>query len=324
MNRMSLKAAACVVAGLSFAACGSDSDTSDSAGSAAEKPTIAVTTNILGDVVETVVGDSAEVVTIMPVGADPHDFQASAQEVDTMSNADALIVNGAGFEEGLLDVIENAEDDGVPTFEAIGAVETIEFGEAAHGDEEHSDEDDGHGHGGGDPHFFTDPTRMAVAVEALVDFLQDTVEFDDPAAVGASADAYLVELDSLDAEIAAMVEALPAEQRVLVTNHEVFGYFADRYGFEVVGAVIPGGGTTGSVSAGELAELAEVIEAEGVPAIFADTSSSDELVETLAGEVGDITVVELYTESLGTADSDGSTYLDMVRVNAQRITDALA
>ncbi|MEL6893650.1 MAG: zinc ABC transporter substrate-binding protein, partial [Actinomycetota bacterium] len=108
-----------------------------------ELPTIVVTTNILGDVVSEVVGDAAEVVTIMPVGADPHDFQASAQEVDTLMNADALIVNGAAFEEGLLDVIESAEDEGIPTFEAISVVETIEFGEGGHdhSDEEHSDEE---------------------------------------------------------------------------------------------------------------------------------------------------------------------------------------
>ncbi len=102
-------------------------------------PTIAVTTNVLGDVVEAVVGESAEVVTIMPVGADPHDFQASAQEVVAINTADALIVNGAGFEEGLLDVIDAAGNEGVPTFEAISAVDTIEFGEGGHDD--HSDDD---------------------------------------------------------------------------------------------------------------------------------------------------------------------------------------
>ncbi len=121
-----------------------------------------------------------------------------------------------------------------------------------------------------------------------------------------------------------LVEAIPAERRVLVTNHEVFGYFADRYGFEVVGVVIPGGSTTDAASAGELAELAEVIEAEGVPAIFADTSSPDELINTLAEEVGSIEVVELYSESLGEPGTDGATYLEMVQTNAERISAALA
>jgi zinc/manganese transport system substrate-binding protein len=307
---------------------------------AEEAPTIVVTTNILGDVVSEVVGDAANVVTVMPVGADPHDFQASAQEVDTMMNADALIVNGEAFEEGLLDVIDSASSAGVPTFEAISAVDTIEFGEGGHdhadedhADEDHADEDHAdetkdddhdHDHSGADPHFFTDPMRMAAAVEGIVEFLQSEVAFADPAALDASADAYIDELIAVDAEVEGLVGLIPEDGRVMVTNHEVFGYFADRYGFEVVGVVIPGGGTTDSVSAGELAELAEVIESEGVPAIFADTSSSDQLVQTLAAEVGDIEVVPLFTESLGAADSEGATYLDMVRTNGQRISDALA
>ncbi len=360
------------VLGLGLAACGSDESastdetvtttatsattdapsTTESAGptettaspdtiSSTEMPTIVVTTNILGDVVAEVVGDAAEIVTIMPVGADPHNFQASAQEVDALMNADALIVNGAGFEEGLLDVIDNAVDEGVPTFEAISAVDTIEFGANAHdhdhadedhADEDHADEDhadeaaagDEHDHSGVDPHFFTDPMRMAAAVEGIVEFLQAEIEFADPTVLDASAAAYVAELTALDAEVAESVAAIPEERRVLVTNHEVFGYFADRYGFELVGAVIPGGGTADSVSAGELADLAAVIEAEGVPAIFADTSSPDELVRTLADEVGAVAVVELYSESLGEPDSDGDTYLAMVRTNSERISAALA
>ncbi|MDG1265530.1 MAG: metal ABC transporter substrate-binding protein, partial [Ilumatobacter sp.] len=192
-----------------------------------------------------------------------------------------------------------------------------------HSDEEHSDHDD-HGHSGADPHFFTDPMRMAAAVDGIVDFLFEEVAFTDPAAVEASANAYIAELTALDADVVSLVESIPEERRVLVTNHEVFGYFAERYGFKVVGAVIPSSSTTDSASAGELAELAEKIEAEGVPAIFADTSSSDDLIDALAGEVDDVTVVELYSESLGEPGSDGATYVDMVLTNAQRITSALA
>jgi len=342
--------AAVAVIGLGLAACGSDEGDSsatevgeqvDASDSDAELPTIVVTTNVLGDVVDQVVGDSAEVITIMPVGTDPHDFQASAQEVDAMNNADALIVNGAAFEEGLLDVIEGAEGEGVPTFEAISAVETIEFGGGGHeehGDEDHDedadhdededhDEDDEHGdeeHSGVDPHFFTDPMRMATAVDGMVDFLQTEVAFADPAAVEVSADAYIAELTSLDGEVASLVDSIPEERRVLVTNHEVFGYFADRYGFEVVGAVIPSGSTTDGASARELAELAEQIEDTGVPAIFGDTSSSDDLVNALADEVGDVAVIELYSESLGEPGSAGGSYLEMVRANAERMSAALA
>lgn len=311
------------------AGCGDDDDTSAGAGG---RPTVVVTTNILGDVVTNLAGDAVDVVTIMPVGADPHDFQASAQQANTMRTADVLIVNGADFEEGLIDVIRGAESDGVATFEAISAVSTIEFGASGHDHDDHErDEDhdehkgdeDHEDHEGADPHFFTDPARMALAVPAIADFLIDNVDGLDAAAVEASAADYAQELADLDADVAALMESVPADSRILVTNHEVFGYFADRYGFEVVGTVIPSGSTLDGTGAGGLVELAETIEAEGVPAIFSDTSSSDQLAETLADEVGDVAVVELYTESLGDAGSDGATYVSMIRTNAERIAAAL-
>ncbi|MEM7275636.1 MAG: metal ABC transporter substrate-binding protein, partial [Actinomycetota bacterium] len=319
-----------------------------------------------------------------------------------MLSADALVVNGLNFEEGLLDVIESAEEAGIPTFEATSAIETIEYAEGGghddhddHGDEEHKDEeghdhddeeghdhddeeghdhddedkdedghdhddeeghdhddedkdedghdhddeeghddeehkdedghDHGHDHSGDDPHFFTDPNRMADAVEGIGAFLTSEIDGLDATAVQTAVAAYVGELKALDEEVQALVDAIPEDQRVLITNHEVFGYFADRYGFEVVGTIIPSGSTAESASAGELAELAETIEAEGVPAIFADTSASTQLAETLAAEVGgDVEVVELYTESLGEAGSEGESYLSMVGTNASRISDALS
>ncbi|MDG1087120.1 MAG: zinc ABC transporter substrate-binding protein, partial [Acidimicrobiales bacterium] len=112
-----------------------------------ERPVVAVTTNILGDVVEQMVGDYVDVVTIMPVGADPHDFQASAQQIAQLGDAAVLIINGADFEAGLIDVIESVEADGTPVFKAISAVSTIEFGDEDHGDEDHDDEDHDDDHG---------------------------------------------------------------------------------------------------------------------------------------------------------------------------------
>ncbi len=164
---------------------------------------------------------------------------------------------------------------------------------------------------------------MAVAADGIAAFLIATVDGIDGDALRSSADAYIGELNALDAEVTETLSGISDEQRVLVTNHEVFGYFADNYGFEVVGTVIPSGSTADGASAQALAELAEVIEHEGVPAIFGDTSSSNELVETLAAEVGDIEIVELFSESLGDTDSEGGTYLEMVRTNASRIAAAL-
>ena len=330
-------AAAGAALSLLAAACGSEAEVSSAA--PADAPTIAVTTNILGDVVENLVGDLANVETIMPVGSDPHDFQASAQQVALVGDADAVVINGAFFEEGLWDMIEATEDDGVPVHHAIDVVSTIEFAEGGHGHDdeegdehddeegdEHDDEEgDEHGHeeGGADPHFFTDPVRMADAVEGITAFLIETVDGLDAGAVQANADAYVAELAALDTEVTEILGGLSDEQRVLITNHEVFGYFADQYDFEVVGTVIPSGSTLDGASGGALAELAEEIEHEGVSAIFSDVSASDELINALADEVGDVAVVELFTESLGDADSEGATYIEMVRTNATRMADAL-
>jgi zinc/manganese transport system substrate-binding protein len=245
-----------------------------------------------------------------------------------MRGADVLITNGAGFEEGLGETIEAAEQDGVATFAAIDAVETLslededEHVEGAEEDERADDDEDGHD--GVDPHFFTDPARMATAAQAIADFLVDEVPALDSAAFAGQVDAAIGGLHDLDRQVDETLAAVPAERRTLVTNHEVFGYFADRYGFEVVGAVIPSISTEASPSAGEIDELAATITAEGVPAIFADTSSPASLADTLADEVGDVAVVELYSESLGDPGSGADTYAGMMRTNATRIADALS
>ena len=247
-------------AGLFFAvalvasACGSTETSVAGESIDPDLPTVVVTTNILGDVVRNIVGDQMNVEVIMPVGADPHDFQASAQQVTTIGEADAMIVNGANFEEGLIDVIWTAREDGVETFEAIDVVQTLEFdGEDVHDDDEeedghddeeedghddeeedghddeedgHDDDEDGHGHdeGGVDPHFFTDPSRVALAAGGIADFLIEHVEGIDADALTASADAYVDELNALDSEIADVFAGIDADDRILVTNHEVFAY----------------------------------------------------------------------------------------------------
>jgi zinc/manganese transport system substrate-binding protein len=319
-----------------------------------ELPTIVVTTNILGDIVTQTVGDLAEVEVIMPVGADPHDFAPSARQAESMENADLLVTNGAGFEEGMLVVIEQVESTGTPVFSFADNISLLQFAakeehsesdddhdhdhdhggeeekpegtDAEHSDEEHSDaehSDDEHNHSGDDPHIWTDPSRMITAVEAFgAEFaLLDGV---DAAAVEAQVQSYIDELIALDAEMETTLSTIPAEQRVLVTNHEVFGYFADRFAFEVVGAVIPSSTTNAEPSTAEVEELVALIEQEQIPAIFADTSSPTRLAEAIASSAGGaVEVVLLYSESLGEPGSGADTYLTMMATNATLIADAL-
>lgn len=310
----------CGAAGLT--ACGDEGD--EGSGPPDSAGRVVVTTSILGDVVRNLVGDAVEVEVVMPPNADPHDFAASAQQANAMREADALVVNGLGFEEGLLDTIESAESDGVLVITAADAIEPIPFEGDAHEDEapedEHAGEEAEHAD---DPHLFTDPVRVRQAAELIADQLAaqipglDSPAFDDRVA------AYLDGLDALDAEVEELLSDIPDAQRVLVTNHEVFGYFADRYAFEVLGTVIPGGSTLAEPGAADLADLIHEIDEHRVPAIFVDTSSPTRLADALAAEGTDVAVVELYSESLGEPGSPGDTYVGMVRTNAERIAAAL-
>jgi zinc/manganese transport system substrate-binding protein len=305
VRRSRFTALALPLLALAPGACGDDSGTASASGS---HPHVVVTTNVLGDVVSDLVGDEAAVEVIMPPGTAPHEFQASAQQVAMMRDADVLITNGAGFEQGLTEVIDAAEQDRVPTFAAIDAVDTLQL----------------EGDGGTDPHFFTDPARMATAAQAIADFLVDEAPALDTPTFASQARATIDELHALDGEVERTLAAVPPDRRTLVTNHEVFGYFADRYGFEVAGAVIPAGTTQAEPGAAQLDELAQTIEEHDVPAIFVETSSPSRLADALADEVGDVDVVELFSESLGDEGSGAETYPEMMRTNAGRIADALA
>jgi zinc/manganese transport system substrate-binding protein len=304
VRRMPLATVALPLIALALSACGDD----DGAAGASGRPDVVVTTNVLGDVIADLVGDQAAVEVIMPPGTAPHEFEASPRQVAAMRDADVLVTNGAGFEEGLTEAIEAAEQDGVPTFAAIDAVDTLEL----------------EGDGGTDPHFFTDPARMATAAGGIADFFAEEVPGLDTPAFARQARATIDDLHALDLEVEQTLSAVPPDRRTLVTNHEVFGYFADRYGFDVVGAVIPAGTTQAEPSAAQLDELAHTIEEQDVPAIFVETSSPARLAEALADEVGDVEVVELFSESLGDEGSGAETYAAMMRTNAERIAEALA
>jgi zinc/manganese transport system substrate-binding protein len=308
-------------------------DTADTTSSAdGDLPRIVVTTNILGDIVTQTVGDLAEVELIMPVGSDPHDFAPSAKQAESMENADLLVTNGAGFEEGMIDIIEQVESSGTTVFEFADHVELLELGEEDHSEEEdhsdeeedHSEEEDGHGHSGGDPHIWTDPSRMVSAVEAFGVALSE-LEGIDAAAAEAQVQAYVDELVALDAAMEETLSVVPPENRVLVTNHEVFGYFADRFDFDVVGAVIPSLTTSAEPSTAEVEALVELIEREQIPAIFAETSGSTQLADAIAESAGnEVEVVVLYSESLGETGSEADTYIGMMATNATLIANALA
>lgn len=273
-----------------------------------DRPSVYVTTNILGDVVSELAGDHLDVVTLMAPGADPHSFELSAQQAAGLRDADLIIANGLGLEEGLTQHVEAAAAEGVPVVEAGDHVEVLEYAEGA----------------GPDPHFWTDPAQMILVVDALTPMLAELAEHEQ-AAVLAKAEEYRATLVDLDEQMSESFSAIPAAHRALVTNHHVFGYLARRYETTLLGAAIPGGTTLAAPSAADLQELVDAIDESGVHTIFAESSQPDRLVQVLAEEADrEVAVVELITESLAPPGEPGDTYLDMMHVNTERITRGLS
>lgn len=295
---------------LALAACGSE-------GAADDRPTVVATTTIVADLVQNVVGDAAQVEVIMGPGVDPHDFQASARQVESITEADLVVGIGLGLEESLLDVLEAGSERVL----LLGPeVDPIEFRGPGHTeredeDEDHASDEDAEEHEL-DPHVWQDPSRMAVAVEVIGERLDGVIE-------GAmqNAESYAATLRDLDAEVVERTSQIPAERRKLVTTHEAFGYYADAYDFEIVGVIIPGGTTLAEPSASDLAELAHAIEESGMPAIFAEVSNPTTLARAVSDEVGrPIEIVDLISDAL---TEDVQTYVEMIRTNTDRITEAL-
>jgi ABC-type Zn uptake system ZnuABC Zn-binding protein ZnuA len=196
------------------------------------------------------------------------------------------------------------------------------LGEPGVCEEEHHEGEEAHEHGSCDPHVWTDPHNVMVWTHNIADAFADA----DPAHADiyqSNADTYVEALETLDAEVEAILSPIPESRRVLVTNHEVLGYFAHRYGFEVVGVIIPGGTTLAEPDPQALADLITLIEAENVPAIFAEVSANDNLAQVVAAETGIQVVTTLYSEALSEPNGPARTYLDYLRYNAQTIADAL-
>ena len=309
---------------LGLGACGGGSGDGGSTGGTSGGVSVVATTTVLGDVARQVVEcGGGEVRTLMPVGADPHDFSPSSADITEMVRADLVIANGLGLEESLQSALASAADDGARVLELAPLLDPLPFGEDGHEAEETAadeaaTEDD---HGAEDPHVWLDASRMATGASLIGAELADVTGDDAYATCGEEVSAALMETD---AEVRDILAAVPADERILVTDHDAFGYFADAYDFEVAGVVIPGGSTLAQPSSSELAALAQTVRDTGVRAIFANTANPTALVDALANEVGgDVEVIALYEGSLGPEGSGAETYQDMMRTNAQLIADGL-
>ncbi|MER2597917.1 MAG: metal ABC transporter substrate-binding protein [Caldilineales bacterium] len=285
---------------------------------------VVATTTLVGDVVKQVGGDAIDLTVLLPVGADPHSFDPSPQDVVTISKADVIFINGAGLEEFMTKLMENANSQ-APVIEVSHDIELISH--EAHGDEHadeaeaHAEDEEGHDHAGADPHTWTDPNNVMIWVQAIAAELSALrpAQADEFAANAAQ---YTEQLQTLDTWITEQVALIPAANRNIVTDHPAFGYFAQRYGFVQVGAVIPSFSTMAEPSAQDIAALEDTIRALGVKAVFVGHTVSPDLAKRITDDTG-TQLVRIYTGSLGAADSDAATYLDFTRANVNAFVQAL-
>ncbi|GAB3218748.1 zinc ABC transporter substrate-binding protein AztC [Mycolicibacterium hippocampi] len=272
---------------------------------------IVVTTNILGDVVRNIVGDTADVRVLMKPNADPHSFGVSAQDAAAMNSAGLIVYNGLGLEENIIRNVESAAEAGVSTLAVGEQINPIEYAE-------------GEGAGTPDPHFWTDPQRMITAVDVIEETMIGEVDGIDSAAVSRNAEKYREQLRELDTMMARDFAAIAPQRRKLVTNHHVLGYLAQRFDFTVIGAIVPSGTTLAAPSPADLHSLVDAIESARVPAIFVDSSQPEKLANVLAQQAGvHVRIVPLYSESLSPPGTPGGTYLDMMRANTDSIVTGL-
>jgi ABC-type Zn uptake system ZnuABC Zn-binding protein ZnuA len=295
--------AAVVLVALALATC--------SRGASTVRSRVIASEPFLADVAREVAGDRIPVPALLPTGVDPHTWEPAPRDAAVAASADLFIVNGAGLEAFLAPLLKGFGSERPRVVEASAGLTPRK---GTHG----GDAD----HGGTDPHFWLDPLSVIRYAENIRDALSEL----DPAGAAVfrgNAAAYTERLRELDRWIAGEVAAVPSERRLLVTNHESLGYFADRYGFRIVGTVIPSVSSGASPSAKDLAALVEVLKETGAPALFLEEGTDPRLAQQLADEAGVRLVTGLRTHSLTGPEGPAPTYLAMMRGNVRTIVDAL-
>lgn len=332
------------------------SSSSDAGGGDDGTLRIVATTTQMGDVVREIVGDDADVTQLLQPGQSAHSYDPTPEALTALANADVLVINGAGLEEWLDDTIEASGFDG----ELVDASADVHLHEGEghdHGDEEHADEEhadeahaeesadasaepaasepadeahaeeghDDHDHGGSDPHVWSDPHQVVHMAETIGDGIAAVATPEQAEALEAATADYVAQLEELDAWVHGSIDQVPAEQRLLVTNHDTFSYLAEATGMTVVGSVMPAFDDNAEPSAADIDALVQAIRDSGVRAVFSETSIDPQIAETIASEAG-VEVYSgedaLYADSLGAEGTPGETYVGSVVHNVTLIVES--
>ncbi len=269
---------------------------------------VVATTSILADVVSRVGGDRVDVTSLVPPGANEHEYQPSPRDIAAVTDAALVFEVGLGLEEFMETIILNAGTQIEPVTVSDG-ITTMEF--SGGGDE----------HFTADPHVWMDPANVIIWTRNIAAALS-AYDPDHQEIYSTNSAAYITELETLDAWITQQTGTIPQENRRIVTDHMLFGYFAEKYGFTVVGAIIPSYSSGAEPSARELAELEDSIRQFDVKVILVGNTVNPSLAARIADDTG-IRLVQFYTGSLSEADGPAATYIEYMRFNVNAIVSAL-
>jgi ABC-type Zn uptake system ZnuABC Zn-binding protein ZnuA len=287
-------------------AAGCNPSANSTAGSEGGDLRVLATTSFLADIAQNVAGDRIVVESLLPLGSDPHTFQPKPADAVKVAASTVLILNGTEFEHFIEPLLENAGGERIVVEASAGLTPRL-----------YSDDDE---HEAGDPHFWLDPNLVITYAENIRDGL---IAADPEGAkiYSSNTESYIKQLQDLDSWIHTRVDTLSPEERLLVTNHEALGYFAERYGFTIVGTVIPSLSSEASPSALEMATLVEQIIASGAKAIFLDASDNPALASQIAEDANVKVITNLYLGSLTPSDGPAPTYLEMMKHNTNLIIE---
>lgn len=279
---------------------------------------VVATTSIVGDVIGQVGGEAIELQILMPLGVDPHTYEPTPKDIQAIAQADVVFLSGLGLEEALLPRLTNAGgqaalvslSEGIAP-RGLGGDSPSPSGESSSGAEVT----------GVDPHVWQDPRNVMRWTDNAAEALSRL----DPAGESGyhqRAEGYRAQLEQMDAEIQAMIGTIPVDQRQLVTDHDDMGYFADRYGFTIVGAVIPAYSTSAEPSAQEIAHLEDTVKQLGVRAVFVGVEANQAMSTRVAQDTG-VRLVPIYADSLSPTGGPASSYIQLMLYNVKAIVEAL-
>jgi zinc/manganese transport system substrate-binding protein/manganese/iron transport system substrate-binding protein len=290
-----------------LAACGSDSQSSSAASSGGRVLDVVTTTTQLTDFAWNVGGDNVKVYAVLKANVDPHDYEPTPADLDAIAKADVIVKNGVGLEKWFDDTIKSASPKGTIVDTSRGV--TIRRGSNAEA--------------AGDPHIWHNPQNVKIMIGNIAAAFE-AADASAKAAFEQNRTNYAATLDALDADIKAKIDSLANKK--LVTNHDAFGYYVDHYGLEFVGSAIPSFDTQAELSPADINDLVAKIKAQGVKAVFSESSLPPKTAEAIASEAGVKVVAgedSLYGDTLGPPGSDGDTYLQMEEHNTKEIVDNL-